>query len=121
MLRVADPDPRGQLCRGVPGAVDGRAGGLGVAEVAAVRAAEWAELVDALAIVRPNASVLPSAAAPTAVPISGFEILTLLSFAVAAGPAGVNGRAGWPANPSTPGAPAMRLGAPSRDPLKARR
>lgn len=47
-------------------------------------AAEW---VEALAMVSPKASVAPSVAAPTAVPMRGLVILTWYSFRVA-GPAG---------------------------------
>jgi hypothetical protein len=46
-----------------------------------------AELVEALAMVSPKASVAPSVAAPTAVPMRGLVILTWYSFRVA-GPAG---------------------------------
>ena len=40
---------------------------------------EWAELLAALAAVRLNASVAPTAAAATAVPMRDFGILTLIS------------------------------------------
>jgi len=41
---------------------------------------EWEELLAALAALRPNASVAPTAAAATAVPTRDFGILTLISF-----------------------------------------
>ena len=41
---------------------------------------EWEELLAALAALRPNASVAPTAAAATAVPMRDFGILTLISF-----------------------------------------
>ena len=40
---------------------------------------EWEELLAALAALRPNASVAPTAAAAMAVPIRDFGILTLIS------------------------------------------
>jgi hypothetical protein len=46
-----------------------------------------AELVEALAMVIPKASVAPSVAAPTAVPMRGLVILTWYSFRVAGPPA----------------------------------
>jgi hypothetical protein len=78
----------------VPGAVD--AFGAGLAALAEVLLDEElvdevvddaceacvadVELVEALAIVSPNASVAPSMAAPAAVPMSGLVILTRFSF-----------------------------------------
>ena len=44
------------------------------------RGEEWEELLAALAAVRPNASVAPTAAAAMAVPMRDFGILTLISF-----------------------------------------
>jgi hypothetical protein len=40
---------------------------------------EWEELLAALAALRPNASVAPTAAAATAVPMRDFGIVTLIS------------------------------------------
>jgi hypothetical protein len=40
---------------------------------------EWEELLAALAALRPNASVAPTAAAATAVPMRDFGILMLIS------------------------------------------
>ena len=47
---------------------------------------EWEGLLAALAVLRPNASVAPAAAAATAVPMRGFGILTLISLSL--GPVG---------------------------------
>ncbi len=54
-----------------------------VAEVACDARAPDVELVEALAMVSPNASVAPSMAAPAAVPMRGLVILTRFSFRVA--------------------------------------
>jgi len=73
------PDMWGQVCR-VPVPGDALAEGLAaVDEVVADVCAADDELVDALAIVKPNIRVAPRAAAPAAVPISGLVILTLNS------------------------------------------
>ena len=66
-----------------PGAVEAFGAGLaaGVAEVAADDLCEAAvEEVEALAMLTPSARPAPSAAAPTAVPMSGLVILTRFSF-----------------------------------------
>ena len=47
---------------------------------AAAGGEEWEELLAALAALRPNASVAPTAAAAMAVPMRDFGILTLISF-----------------------------------------
>ena len=82
------------LCPGFgPGVVDALGAGLaaGVADSvvdeddACDEPAPDAELVEALAMVSPNASVAPSAAAPTAVPIRGLVILTRFSLPVTLG------------------------------------
>jgi hypothetical protein len=77
----------GHLCPvGLPAPPGALAGGLAVADdVVGAGVAEW---VDALAMLRPSASVPPSAAAPTAVPASGLLIRTLPSFQVAGRGAG---------------------------------
>lgn len=73
------PDTWGQVCP-VPVPGDALAEGLAaVDEVVADVCAADDELVDALAIVKPNIRVAPRAAAPAAVPISGLVILTLNS------------------------------------------
>jgi hypothetical protein len=93
-----DPDMWVHLCPGAepgltPGAVDALAAGLAalagavlddavldeVVADACVACAPAAELVEALAIVSPNASVAPSMAAPAAVAMRGLEILTRFS------------------------------------------
>jgi len=86
-----DPDMCVHLCPGPgPGVVDALGAGLAagvddsavdeVADDACDAPAPDVELVEALAMVSPNASVAPSAAAPTAVPMRGLVILTRFSF-----------------------------------------
>jgi hypothetical protein len=86
-----DPDMWVHLCPALgAGAVDAGAAGLEalagvlveevVDEVVDDACVPAAELVEALAIVRPNASVAPSMAAPAAVPMRGLVILTRFSF-----------------------------------------
>jgi 8-oxo-dGTP pyrophosphatase MutT (NUDIX family) len=69
-----------------------------------------AELVEALAIVSPNASVAPSMAAPAAVPMRGLVILT--RFSLLCWPGGSD-----PRNPSRPTAPDRLLRGPSHPAL----
>lgn len=101
---------------------DGPADEEVVADVWAARADD--EPVEALAMVRPSARVAPSAPAPTAVPISGLGILTLLfslpsrpvamlSAVTGAGPPG-------PLPSSRSGETAGALRAASQLPLNAR-
>ena len=82
------------LCPGLgPGAVDALGAGLaaGVADSvvdeddACDEPAPDVELEEALAMVSPNASEAPSAAAPTAVPMSGLVILNRFSLLVTLG------------------------------------
>ena len=84
------------LCPGFgPGVVDALGAGLAagvddsvvdeVLDDACDEPAPDAELVEALAMVSPNASVAPSAATPTAVPIRGLVILTRFSLPVTLG------------------------------------
>ena len=88
-----DPDMCVHLCPGLgPGAVDALGAGLAagvddsvvdeVLDDACDEPAPDVELVEALAMVSPNASVAPSAAAPTAVPMRGLVILTRFSLLV---------------------------------------
>ena len=79
------------------------------------------ELVEALAMVSPNASVAPSAAAPAAAAMRGMVILTrvLPSRCVVPGPA-VPGQVRWPASSSRPSAPERVLRGPSQSPLNRR-
>jgi hypothetical protein len=82
---LADPDMCVHLWPGMrPGALVAVGVGLpaaGVAEVAADdRCAAPVEEVEALAMLSPSAIVAPSTAAPAAVPMSGFVILTRFSF-----------------------------------------
>ena len=86
-----DPDMCVHLCPGFePGAVDALGAGLAalagavlddsvVDEVDDACAAPDVELVEALAVVSPYASVAPSTAAPAAVPMRGLVILTRFS------------------------------------------
>jgi hypothetical protein len=83
-----DPDMCVHLCPALgAGVVDALGAGLtalaGVLldeEVVDDPCVPGVELVEALAIVSPNASVAPSIAAPTAVPMRGLVILTRFSF-----------------------------------------
>jgi len=110
-----DPDMCVHLCPGLgAGAVD--AFGVGLAALAEVLPDEEVvdevvddacdacvpdvELVEALAIVSPNASVAPSMAAPAAVPMRGLVILTRFSF-LGAGPGERRPRSG-PAGRQSP-------------------
>jgi len=81
---LADPDMCGHLWPGMaPGPVEAFGAGLaaGVADVAADDLCEAAvEEVEALAMLSPSARLAPSTAAPAAVPMSGFVILTRFSF-----------------------------------------
>jgi hypothetical protein len=92
-----DPDMCVHLCPALgAGAAD--ALGAGLVALAGVLLAEEVvddardacapdvELVEALAIVSPNASVAPSTAAPAAVPMRGLVILTRFSFLQEADP-----------------------------------
>jgi hypothetical protein len=88
---VPDPDMCVHLCPDLgAGAVDAFGAGLAalagvldedvVDEVVDDASVADVELVEALAIVSPNASVAPSMAAPAAVPMRGLVILTRFSF-----------------------------------------
>jgi hypothetical protein len=91
---LPDPDMCVHLCPGFePGAVDALGAGLAalagalddevvdeVVDDACDACAADVELVEALAMVSPKASVAPSTAAPAAVPMRGLEILTRFSF-----------------------------------------
>ena len=77
------------LCPGLaPGVADALGAGLAagvddsVVDDACDELAPDVELVEALAMVSPNASVAPSAAAPTAVPMRGLVILNRFSLLV---------------------------------------
>lgn len=77
------------LCPGLaPGVVDALGAGLAaevddsVVDDACDEPGPDVELVEALAMVSPKASVAPSAAAPTAVPMRGLVILTRFSLLV---------------------------------------
>ena len=96
---LPDPDMCVHLCPGLgPGVVDALGAGLaaGVDESVVDEVLDDTcdepvpdvELVEALAMVSPNASVAPSAAAPTAVPMRGLVILTRFSLLVTLGGSG---------------------------------
>jgi len=99
---LADPDMCGHLCPGLAPGVAG-AFGAGVADVAEVaddvcgERAAGVEVVEALAMVSPNASVAPRAAPPAAVPRSGLVILTRSPFCF------------LPPGPPARGGPVLRL------------
>jgi hypothetical protein len=93
-----DPDMCVHLCPALgPGAVDAAGAELAalawvlpedeVVDDACDACVPDAELVEALAIVSPKASVAPSTAAPAAVPMRGLVILTRFSFLDGGGPA----------------------------------
>ena len=92
----ADPDVCGHLCPALePGAVEAFGDGLApVEEDVADAVCDRADVavVEALAMLSPNARVAPSTAAPAAVPMSGLLILTRFSFRWCS--AGRPGRAG---------------------------
>ena len=108
------PDMCVHLCPDFgPGAFDGVDAGLAVLGGALCDAAvdevvddacdacvPVVELVEALAVVSPNASVAPRIAAPAAVPARGLEILTRFSFLCSRGAA--PGPRADPSDPSVP-------------------
>jgi len=102
-----DPDIWGHLCPALgPGAVDALGAGLAGALLDEVVDDVWdacvpdVELVEALAVVSPYASVAPSMAAPAAMPMRGLLILTRFSLRCKSGDRLPGARPG--ADPSDP-------------------